>query len=500
MKVTSIITRSNMNWTKCRNKTEVPVGHQKVEKNMEVVNQEYKYYMSTFGRKASLVKELSQTKLYSDYKSSNKSFFEFIKSVKATPGKVSEFLFGITKDEEASRKFISEINAEPKNADLNTKILLEKMGNSKNFKAWYYHQDGYQRAYERYFKKEVFENNNVSVDDMVKIAPNLIIEALKLKSLRTTGSQDFVIGNIPADIGTIEEFRTLTQKIRNSKLVKEFVKFRDFMEDLDAFAEKYPEAKANAVNPARFAKDFLKAKITAYRNEKDALKKRDLEQQVPFLKFMKETTINVGGKRYTYTPILRPYSTKLLFALQPQKTANKYFVTMEMFNNLEKTCKNSVDKENSAMRPDSPFLNAVFDYYLKLNGCENVPDVKFYDYASNAVVYPFIKGESLKPEGRTDNLGVIFENTALENELKSIADLNVFVTDCFFENFMKDSDTGKTLLVDNGHAKFSNALKPGVKFIHMNYADLYGRDFVTLDASINRAKETKFCVSNDAPY
>ena len=72
-----------MNWTKCRNKTEVPVGHQKVEKNMEVVNQEYKYYMSTFGRKASLVKELSQTKLYSDYKSSNKSFFEFIKSVKA---------------------------------------------------------------------------------------------------------------------------------------------------------------------------------------------------------------------------------------------------------------------------------------------------------------------------------------------------------------------------------------------------------------------------------
>ena len=54
---------------------------------------------------------------------------------------------------------------------------------------------------------------------------------------------------------------------------------------------------------------------------------------------------------------------------------------------------------------------------------------------------------------------------------------------------MKDNETGKILIVDNGHAKYSNALKPGVKFIHMGFADLYGRDFVSLDASISRAKE-----------
>ena len=206
---------------------------------------------------------------------------------------------------------------------------------------------------------------------------------------------------------------------------------------------------------------------------------------------MKETEININGKNYKYTPILRPYSTKLLFALEPEGAKNKYFVTMEMFNDLEKTCKNVVDKENSAMRPDSPYLNAVYDYYLKQNGCENVPDMKFYDYASNAVVYPFIKGVSIKPKDRTDKLGVIYEDTALENELKPLAELNVFVTDCFFENFMKDSATGKILMVDNGHAKFSNALKPGVKFIHMNFADLYGRDFVSLDASLNRANAIK---------
>ena len=52
---------------------------------------------------------------------------------------------------------------------------------------------------------------------------------------------------------------------------------------------------------------------------------------------------------------------------------------------------------------------------------------------------------------------------------------------------MKDEKTGKILIVDNGHAKFSNILKPGVKMIHMGFQDLYGRDYVNLDAGINRA-------------
>lgn len=451
----------------------------------------FKYHPVFTGKIHIVTKDLEKTKLYGDFIKTDKGFFEFIKDVKASPAKITEFLFGITKEENASRDFINEINADPRKADINTKILIDKIGSVSNFKMWYYHQDGYQRAYERYFKKEIFENDNVSVDDMVKISPNLMIDALKLKSLRTTGSQDFVIGQIPDEIGTIDDFRLLTQEVRNSKLVSEFVKFRDFMEDLDAFAEKYPEAKKNAINPARFAKDFLKTKITAYRNANTIEQKEELEKQVPFLKYMNDTTVIINNKKYTYSPILRPYSTKLLFALQPEDSKNKYFVTMEMFNDMNKTCKNAVDKENSAMRPDSPFLNAVIDYYLKENGCKNVPDMKFYDYASNAVVYPFINGESIKPNGRTDKYGVIFEDIALIEELKPLADLNVFITDCFYENFMREKGTGKTLIVDNGHAKYSNALKPGVKFIHMGFADLYGRDFVSLDASIGRAKEIK---------
>ena len=400
-----------------------------------------------------------------------------------------EFLYEVTGNEALSKSFIEEITQNPLNSDENMKRLLGLFNNDKDsFKSWYYHKDGYQRAYEKYFKKEIFENDKVSVEDMVKISPNLMIEALKLKSLRTAGSQDFTLGKLPEEIGSVEDFRALTQEVRNSELVKEFVEFRDFMEDLDAFSAKYPEAKKNAVNPARFAKDFLKSKISGYLKASSEEEKAELEKQVPFLRLMKPTTVNVNGKNYTYSPILRPYSTKLLFALDPEGAKNRYFVTMEMFNPAEKTCKNAADKENSAMRPDSPYLNAVVDYYLRANGCENVPEMIFYDYGANAVVRPFIKGKHIKPEGRTDDLGVIYEDTALKNELKPLADRGVFITDCFYENFIQEEGTGKTLVVDNGHAKYSNALRPGVKMIHMGFADLYGRDFVSLDASIQRTE------------
>lgn len=461
------------------------------------VNSNVYYLPLNFGSRFT-VKPLENTKLYQPFKKQQdglfkKGYFEFIKQYpvksKYAVNAVREFLFGITANEEAAKSFIEEITANPRTADSNLNVLLNKIGGVNNFKDWYYHKDGYQRAYERYFKKEIFENNNVSVADMVKISPNLMIDAMKLKSLKTTGSQDFIVGEVPAEIGTIEDFRSLTEVVRNSKLVKEFIKFRNFMEDLDSFSIKYPEAKKNAVNPARFAKDFLKSKISAYLKVSDKSEKLELEKQVPFLKYMNTTEAVINGKSYKYSPILRPYSTKLLFSLEPDGAKEKYFVTMEMFNDTKKTCKNSADKENSAMRPDSPYLNAVVDYYLRSNGCENVPEMKFYDYASNAVVYPFIQGEHIKPKGRVDDLGVLFEDKALNKELKPLKELGIFITDCFYENFMKDTKTGKTLIVDNGHAKYSNPLRPGVKMIHMGFADLYGRDFVSLDAGLERARE-----------
>ena len=417
----------------------------------------------------------------------NHSIIDYLSQSKSAPQKVYNFLLGITSNEKLASKFIKEINFDPKKADAIASLLIKKIGGSDNFKKWYFNPNGYQRAYENYFKKEIFENDNVTLNDMVKISPNLLIESMKLKSLKTTGTTDFVLGNVPKDIGTIEDFRQIAKQVRESILVKEFIKFRDFMEDTEAFSEKFPKAKEIAINPARFAKDFIKYKMTEYRDAQTSVQKSKLEAEIPFLKYLKETQIIVNGKEYTYKPILRPYSTKILYSLQQKNAQNKYFVTMEMFNPEEKTCENIMNKENSCMRSDSPYLNAMVDYYLRSNGCENVPEMKFYDFKSNAVIYPFINGKSIKEENRLDDYGVVDEYSALKKEMKPLTELGIFIADCFYENFMKDEKTGKILIVDNGHAKFSNILKPGVKMIHMGFQDLYGRDYVNLDAGINRA-------------
>lgn len=479
------ISINNFNYKNCsfKSKQQRPYADSKGVSNLNFSPNAYYNWISFKGNVS-----LESSSLYNEYKNSDaKGLYDFIKTTDAKPDAVYDFMLGITSNEELSKSFIQEINKDPRKSDEITSVLVDKIGGNDKFKKWYYNRDGYQRAYERYFKKEIFENDNVSVNEMVKMAPNVMVEAMQNKSLRTTGDKNFIIGNVPEDLGTIEDFRQITREVRASKLVKEFIKFRDFMEDTDAFSKKYPEAKEQAVNPARFAKDFIKVKMTNYRKSTNKAERDALEKEIPFLKYMNDTKINVNGKNYVYSPILRPYSTKLLFALQPEGTKNKYFVTMEMFNEEKDTCENIMNKENSAMRSDSPYLNALVDYYLKSNGCKSVPDMKFYDYKSNAVLYPFVRGESEKDESRVDKFGVVDEYSALHKEMKPLTELGVFITDCFFENFMQSGD--ETLIVDNGHAKYSNVLRPGVKMIHMGLQDLYGRDFVTLDAGLNRANE-----------
>ena len=217
----------------------------------------------------------------------NHSIIDYLSQSKSAPQKVYNFLLGITSNEKLASKFIKEINSDPKKADAIASLLIKKIGGSDNFKKWYFNPNGYQRAYENYFKKEIFENDNVTLNDMVKISPNLLIESMKLKSLKTTGTTDFVLGNVPKDIGTIEDFRQIAKQVRESILVKEFIKFRDFMEDTEAFSEKFPKAKEIAINPARFAKDFIKYKMTEYRDAQTSVQKSKLEaeKELRFINF-----------------------------------------------------------------------------------------------------------------------------------------------------------------------------------------------------------------------
>ncbi|MEW5819662.1 MAG: hypothetical protein AB1782_05675 [Cyanobacteriota bacterium] len=110
---------------------------------------------------------------------------------------------------------------------------------------------------------------------------------------------------------------------------------------------------------------------------------------------------------------------------------------------------------------DSVGLQAVIDYYLTQNNCQNSSKVYYYDEKLNASIYEYVEknGDQSQVQGMekmsgrfvgrmTDlaALGVRFNDT--------MGDGNVFVRD------------GNLIMVDNGHCTFDNPLKPKIDSFH----------------------------------
>ena len=212
MKVNNIVSINNLNYktNSVSERQQMNFANRNAVTNLNSSPNSYYNMISFRGSEA-----LKSSPLYKEYKMSGADgFYDFIKSADAEPAAMYNFMLGITSDEKASKSFIEEINSDPRKSDEITSVLVDKIGGNDNFKRWYYNKDGYQRAYERYFKKEIFENDEVSVNDMVKMAPNVMVEAMQNKSLRTTGDKNFIIGNVPEDLGTIEDFRQITREVR----------------------------------------------------------------------------------------------------------------------------------------------------------------------------------------------------------------------------------------------------------------------------------------------
>lgn len=117
---------------------------------------------------------------------------------------------------------------------------------------------------------------------------------------------------------------------------------------------------------------------------------------------------------------------------------------------------------NQDLRADMPYLNATIDFYLKLNGYENnVADVQFYDHSTGSILYKATKGEEANDvfDPRTlNNLYLLRQNPTV----KSFQDCGIYLNDIHNGNFIKD-ENGTLVLIDSGHAKFQDPLKPLVE-------------------------------------
>lgn len=146
------------------------------------------------------IMDLEDTALYKKFETSGKNIVNFIRQSMEDSGKIKEFLFAITSDEAASKEFIKEIVANPRDSLHITKMLKDKIGGIKNLTEWLQEDGGYFSAYKKY-ANDLFENAK-SPDDLLKVSPNWHLFALQRRF-----GKDIRFGYIPEDFKFVDDFK-----------------------------------------------------------------------------------------------------------------------------------------------------------------------------------------------------------------------------------------------------------------------------------------------------
>lgn len=145
------------------------------------------------------IKNIKETELYEKFNSSGKNFVDFLHDSFDNAGKVKEFLFAITSDDELSQRFVKEVTANPRESLHITKLLRDRIGGPKNLTEWLQEDGGYYSAYKKY-ASNIYENAK-NYDDLLRISPNWHIFALN----EHWKGRNIQFGEIPDDFRFIQD-------------------------------------------------------------------------------------------------------------------------------------------------------------------------------------------------------------------------------------------------------------------------------------------------------
>ena len=136
-------------------------------------------------------------------------------------------------------------------------------------------------------------------------------------------------------------------------------------------------------------------------------------------------------------------------------------------------------KDNISMKSDSAFLNSQLERYLDLNGYQQGPKLKFFDYKTNSAIYELSEGHHPEQKMINDILDV-------NAKLKDLNDLGVYYNDIGTGNFMVNKDNFS--FIDSGESSFVDFFKPGVAAYHFSLPNLNGRSITDTAAAINLSR------------
>jgi len=391
-------------------------------------------------------KAVSSASVYFDtyLKKQQGSALDFIKKTNMSPDGVFKFLCHSTSNPLTTDKFVKELSNNPRKGDGIKEFLIKKMSGSSSqnrgydmFMSWFHDEKGgYRAAYQQYYNTKIWSNAK-DLNTLVKQSPNLAPWELSKKAREL--NKEFIFGNVPDDFSSLNIYRKLIDKLKNSDFYHAFVNARDL------------EVRSIGMDTMGL--------MTASNEKLNAL--------------AKPVDINVEGKIFNVKPIINSFSSKMIYEVVPEDDkTQKFILKFDPYKLSGSTDMASKFGENQDLRPDMPYLDAMIDFYLKDNKSPNAADILFYDNATKSVLYRATKGTT--PQIPDKYLGNLYSFINY-SKIKDIKKLGVELSDAHIGNFIQD-ENGILKLIDSGHTRYSNVFRPPVVSKHIILGNLCGRE------------------------
>ena len=371
---------------------------------------------------------------------------KFIDKNKLSQKDEVSFLSQLHKLPKAKRfRFMDILFSEKQELQANFHQAVSVFASTKAFTDWYFNV--YLKVYSEWFMAQFSKN---SIEKCLELIPCITPWTFEKKC------PDLEIGKVPDSFGTKDTLLLLIDKILMSDAVINFKKIKD----LEITA---PETLLSKKQLAGQKADALAEKTKVLKK----LLKENMDHSFH---------IKIQDLTFSIHPLFNPLSNKLAVRI---KTPDKKNFILKVSLTTQRTFLTDEARkahENQLLRADSPYSNALVDFYLKFNHSPMVADIQYYNFNYDAVLYGETKGKNY----RFPNHKRIYPNILDFNmtQTKEISDLGLFINDVNEPNFIVSSKTKMPILIDSGHISYVNPLNPGHPGITFTLGNLSGRDSV----------------------
>ena len=316
---------------------------------------------------------------------------------------------------EVNDKYIESVTKDPRKLNSNLVKTQKELGSK--FNSWH---KNYVKAYTDYTKR-LYNNSNNTVEDLIKFRPDWLPELLIRKYKAINGNdKELILGKAPDSFINNETFSKLSARIN----------------------------------------DIIVSQIA------DELKNIDKDNIQAHKKELKIGSINIEGKIFEVKHLLAGRLPKCTFIISNEE-GKKYI--------LKTAPESSIDKFNDF---DGLGLQAIIDYYLTANDCNNSAKLYIYDSKTNSAIYEYVECDK--------NYKDVTKKVRRMNEQGIRADFREYIPDVYnlsikyndlggSDNLLKSNN--KYILIDSGESTYDNLLMPEIDGYHREIKTRFDNNF-----------------------